>query len=89
MGIQEEIAKVAYELYEKRGKAHGCHFDDWVEAEKIVMARHAGKKEASVKLTGVAGKSIAAVKSAKGERPKPALKASSRKKSAGKKTEKT
>ncbi len=86
MGIQEEIAKVAYELYEKRGKSHGSHFDDWLQAEKIVMARHSGKKEAGVILPKAAGKIIAAVKSAKVERTKPAAKASSRKKSVGKKT---
>ncbi len=48
----EEIARVAYELYEKRGRGEGCHFDDWLEAEKIVMARHAkeaGKEEKPVK----------------------------------------
>ena len=39
--MQDEIAKVAYELYEKRGGGHGCDFDDWVEAEKIVRARFA------------------------------------------------
>jgi len=50
--LQEEITRVAYELYEKRGRGEGCHFDDWVEAEKIVMARHAktaGKEEKPVK----------------------------------------
>jgi len=50
--LYEEIARVAYELYEKRGKGEGCHFDDWLEAEKIVMARHAktaGKEEKTVK----------------------------------------
>jgi len=35
-----DIAKVAYELYEKRGKTHGYNFNDWIEAEKIVMERH-------------------------------------------------
>jgi hypothetical protein len=44
--LSEEIARVAYDLYEKRGRAEGSHFDDWVEAEKIVMARHAKGVEA-------------------------------------------
>jgi hypothetical protein len=35
----EEVAKVAYELYQKRGGAHGFHVDDWLEAEKIVRLR--------------------------------------------------
>lgn len=43
--LSEEIAKVAYELYEKRGRGHGQHFDDWLEAERIVMARHAKSAE--------------------------------------------
>ncbi len=33
----DEIARVAYELYEKRGKAHGHDMIDWLEAERIVM----------------------------------------------------
>ncbi len=33
----DEIARVAYELYEKRGKAHGNDMSDWLEAERIVM----------------------------------------------------
>lgn len=35
----EEVANVAYELYQKRGGAHGFDVDDWLEAEKIVRAR--------------------------------------------------
>jgi len=40
-GIHEEIARVAYELYEKRGRAHGHELEDWLDAERIVMERHA------------------------------------------------
>ena len=39
-GIHDEIARVAYELYEKRGRTHGYEFEDWLEAEKIVMEKH-------------------------------------------------
>jgi hypothetical protein len=39
-GIHDEIARVAYKLYEKRGKAHGHELEDWLEAEKIVMEKH-------------------------------------------------
>jgi hypothetical protein len=35
--LDDEIARVAYELYEKRGYASGNDFADWIEAEKIVM----------------------------------------------------
>lgn len=38
-GYYEEVAKVAYELYLKRGGAHGFDVEDWMEAEKIVRAR--------------------------------------------------
>ena len=38
--IHDEIARVAYELYEKRGRAHGHELEDWSEAERIVMERH-------------------------------------------------
>ncbi len=47
--LQEEIAKVAYELYEKRGRSPGCHLDDWLEAERIVRARHAGTAKMAMK----------------------------------------
>lgn len=30
---QEEVAKLAYELYLKRGAAHGSDWSDWFEAE--------------------------------------------------------
>ena len=39
-GIQDEIARVAYELYKERGRVHGHDLEDWLEAEKIVMEKH-------------------------------------------------
>ena len=39
-GIHDEIARVAYELYKKRGRAHGHDLEDWISAEKIVMEKH-------------------------------------------------
>ena len=30
---QKEIAKLAHELYEARGRVHGSDVDDWLEAE--------------------------------------------------------
>lgn len=44
MNLHEEIAKVAYELYLKRGCVHGHDLSDWLEAERIVLARHAGQE---------------------------------------------
>ncbi|HSB31399.1 MAG TPA: DUF2934 domain-containing protein [Candidatus Sulfobium mesophilum] len=39
-GIHDEIARVACELYEKKGRVHGHDLEDWLEAEKIVMEKH-------------------------------------------------
>ncbi len=37
---RDEIARVAYSLYEKRGYAPGNNFEDWLEAEKIVQQKY-------------------------------------------------
>jgi hypothetical protein len=39
MNLREEIEKVAYELYEKSGRISGRDVENWIEAEKVVMAR--------------------------------------------------
>ncbi len=39
--LYDEIAKVAYDLHEKRGSCHGYDVADWLEAEKIVLERYA------------------------------------------------
>ena len=44
MNLQDEIAAVAYELFESRGCIHGRDLDDWLDAERIVLARHAGQE---------------------------------------------
>lgn len=36
--LQEQIAAKAYELYEKRGQMHGRDLEDWLEAERLVVA---------------------------------------------------
>lgn len=41
LNLHDEIAKVAYELYEKNGKINGRDTENWIEAERIVTARHA------------------------------------------------
>ena len=43
MNLQEEIAMVARELYEKSGRVEGRDRENWLEAEKIVLTRHAGQ----------------------------------------------
>ena len=36
--LQEQIAAKAYELYEKKGQMYGRDFEDWLEAERLVLA---------------------------------------------------
>ena len=36
---QDEVATVAYALFERRGRVHGHDFEDWLEAERIVRQR--------------------------------------------------
>ncbi len=40
----DEVARVAYELYEKRGRIHGHDLEDWLQAETIVKNRLAQGK---------------------------------------------
>jgi hypothetical protein len=35
-----EVAKVAYDLFEKRGKVHGHDMSDWLKSEIIVKKRY-------------------------------------------------
>ena len=35
----DEVAKVAYELFERRGREPGHDFEDWLKAEQIVRDR--------------------------------------------------
>jgi len=47
--LYDEIAKVAYDLHEKRGRVHGYELDDWLEAERIVLERYAKAREKRTK----------------------------------------
>ena len=50
--LYNEIAKVAYDLHEKRGRKHGNDLEDWLEAEKVVLTRYEevpGKEKAKVR----------------------------------------
>lgn len=42
--LGHEIARVAYELYESSGRVDGRDVENWLEAERIVMARIAAKE---------------------------------------------
>jgi len=41
---REEIARVAYELFERRGGLHGHDLQDWFTAERIVRERLQGRR---------------------------------------------
>jgi hypothetical protein len=41
MNLHDEICKLAYELYERSGRCEGRDAENWLEAERIVMARYA------------------------------------------------
>lgn len=43
--IGYEIAKAAYDLWEKGGRIPGRDFENWLEAERIVMTRSAEKSQ--------------------------------------------
>lgn len=43
MNLHDEIAKIAYELYEKSGRRGGRDFENWRDAERIVLMRHASQ----------------------------------------------
>lgn len=40
--IRARIALKAYELYERRGRGDGHALDDWLEAERMVLAELRG-----------------------------------------------
>lgn len=39
----KDVARVAYQLFEARGHAHGCDVEDWFKAEAIVRQRLIGR----------------------------------------------
>ena len=43
--VHDEIARVAYGLYEKRGYTPGNDFSDWMEAEKIVKQKYCQRND--------------------------------------------
>ncbi len=89
MNLHDEIAKMAYELFERDGRVHGKDREHWEEAERIVRARHSAaaqpqtepaKKQAAPRPKKTAAKPAA-------ETAKPAAR-STAKKSPGKRTAK-
>jgi len=39
-GLEEEIRRRAYELYEERGRKDGLHDEDWARAQTEVLQRY-------------------------------------------------
>jgi hypothetical protein len=76
---RDEVSRRAYELYQKRGGAHGRHNEDWLEAEQ--QLREERQRAAGNALADPVAKKSAAKKSAA---KKSAAKKSAAKKSAAK-----
>jgi len=36
----DKVAKIAYDLFEKRGKVHGHDMADWLKAEMLVKSKY-------------------------------------------------
>ena len=47
--LHDEIAKVAYTIFENSGRLYGCELENWLEAEKIVMERITNKMASEAK----------------------------------------
>lgn len=47
-----EVAKVAYDLFEKRGKVHGHDMSDWLKSEIIVKKRYTKNNEPESPVAG-------------------------------------
>jgi hypothetical protein len=48
--LRERIAQRAYELYEKRGQTHGGDLEDWLEAERLVLAQLKDDRHSKIKM---------------------------------------
>ncbi len=51
MNRQEEIARIAHELFEKRGFIGGRELEDWLQAEQIVAAKYLTIEAVTVSIT--------------------------------------
>jgi hypothetical protein len=48
----DEVALVAYGLFEERGRVHGHDMSDWLKAEMIVKKRYANRLEQKPAVAG-------------------------------------
>ena len=40
INVEDEIRRRAYELFEQRGYSNGSEYEDWLKAEREVLARY-------------------------------------------------
>jgi topoisomerase IA-like protein len=72
--LLDEIACLAYGLYEQRGRTHGYALEDWLEAERIVMERRSGEIEREAEAITAGRKAKATGTTKTGQTKKPAAK---------------
>ncbi len=56
--LQHRIREKAYELFLQRGRRHGRHLDDWLEAERIVLVEIRSRPSAGPQASEAAGRPI-------------------------------
>lgn len=61
--LYDEIARVAYSMYEKRGYGHGSDMQDWIEAERLVMKKSSKNMESESKSKPQQSRSLSRTKS--------------------------
>jgi len=61
MRKDDEVARIAYELYEKSGKIAGRDIENWLEAERIVMSSQTGQGKILLEAVGDKPKTAPAV----------------------------
>jgi len=59
--LDDEIRKLAYELYEKSGKVASRDLDNWFEAEKIIKAEQGGEKNPKTAISSPSKKKRASI----------------------------
>lgn len=52
--LRERVAHKAYEIYEKRGCVHGLDVEDWLEAQRWVLAETKAETKTETKTETVA-----------------------------------
>lgn len=65
MDLHDEIAKLAYELYEKSGRVEGRDLDNWLEAERIIKSLQTATMKGKGKAVELPQKSATRGKSTK------------------------